>query len=56
LAKLLGFMVWVVTLIDFYAGVPVGVRYLLCVFPNVGLMSCLQVVLQYERKSGECQF
>ncbi|CAM4944466.1 unnamed protein product [Rotaria socialis] len=49
LAKLIAFAVWVVTLIDFYPGVSVGVRYFLCLFPNTGLMFCLQVVLQYER-------
>ncbi|CAF2548505.1 unnamed protein product [Rotaria sp. Silwood2] len=52
LSKLMGFVVWVITLIDFYPGVPVGVRYFLCLFPNTGLMFCLQVVLQYERKSS----
>lgn len=30
-----------------------GLRYFLCLFPNTGLMFCLQVVLQYERKGGE---
>jgi hypothetical protein len=52
LAKLIGFVVWVITFIDFYPGVSVGVRYFLCLFPNTGLMFCLQVVLQYERKGG----
>ncbi|CAF4058228.1 unnamed protein product, partial [Adineta steineri] len=50
LAKLLGFVVWVITFIDFYPGVPVGARYFLCILPNAGLMFCLQVVLQYERR------
>ncbi|CAF0732489.1 unnamed protein product [Adineta steineri] len=50
LAKLLGFVVWVITFIDFYPGVPVGARYFLCIFPNTGLMFCLQVLLQYERR------
>ncbi len=53
LAKLFGFVVWVITFIDFYPGVPVGVRYFLSLFPNTGLMFCLEVVSQYERKSGE---
>ena len=53
LAKLIGFAVWVLTFIDYYPDVPVGVRYFLCLFPNTGLMFCLQVVLQYERKGGE---
>jgi hypothetical protein len=52
LAKLLGFVVWVITFIDFYAGAPVGLRYFLCLFPNAGLLFCLEVVLQYERKGG----
>jgi hypothetical protein len=52
LAKLFGFVVWVLTMIDYYPGVAVGVRYFLCLFPNAGLMFCLQVVLQYERKNG----
>ncbi|CAF0848696.1 unnamed protein product [Rotaria sordida] len=52
LAKLISFVVWILTLIDFYPGVPVGVRYFLCLFPNTGLMFCLQVILQYERKSN----
>ncbi|CAF4176829.1 unnamed protein product, partial [Adineta steineri] len=38
LAKLLGFVVWVITFIDFYPGVPVGARYFLCILPNAGLM------------------
>jgi ATP-binding cassette subfamily A (ABC1) protein 3 len=54
LAQLLGFIIWVITFIDFYPGVPVGVRYFLCLFPNTGLLFCLEVVLQYERKS--CEF
>ena len=54
LAKLLGFVIWVITFIDFYAGAPVGLRYFLCLFPNAGLLFCLQVILQYERKN--CEF
>ena len=53
LAKLIGFLLWVLTFIDFYSGSAVGVRYFMCLFPNTGLLFCLQVVLQYERKSGE---
>jgi len=53
LAKLIGFILWVLTFIDYYPGVPVGVRYFLCLFPNAGLLFCLQVLLQYERKNGE---
>ncbi|CAF0914028.1 unnamed protein product [Rotaria sp. Silwood1] len=51
-AKVIGFVVWIITFIDFYPGVSVGVRYFLCLFPNTGLMFCLQVVLQYERRSN----
>ncbi|UJR36715.1 hypothetical protein I4U23_029431 [Adineta vaga] len=53
LAKLIGFVVWVITFIDFYTGLSVDTRYFLCIFPNTSLMFCLQVVLQYERKGGE---
>ncbi len=53
LAKLFGFIVWVLTFIDYYPGVPVGVRYFLCLFPNAALLFCLEVVLQYERKSNK---
>jgi len=52
LAKLIGFLIWIITFIDFYPGVPVAIRYLLCLFPNTGLMFCLQVILQYERKAN----
>ncbi|CAF1572936.1 unnamed protein product, partial [Didymodactylos carnosus] len=51
LAKLVGFLLWVITFIDFYAGAPVGVRYFMSLFPNTGLLFCIEVVLQYERKS-----
>jgi thiamine transporter ThiT len=54
LAKLLGAVLWIVTFIDFYGNVPVGVRYLLCLFPNTGLLFCIQVMQQYERRSGAC--
>ncbi|CAF4133614.1 unnamed protein product [Rotaria sp. Silwood2] len=50
LAKMLGFIIWFFTLIDFYPSVPVGALYFLCLFPNTGLMFCIQVMLQYERK------
>ena len=53
LAKLLGIVLWIVTFIDFYAGVPVGVRYFLCLFPNTGLLYCLQVMQQFERRSSK---
>ena len=52
LAKLIGFVLWVITFIDFYTDLTPGVRYILCMFPNTSLMFCLQVVLQYERKGG----
>ena len=53
LAKLLGFVIWIITFIDFYALVPVGLRYFLCLFPNAGLLFCIQVLQQYERRSGQ---
>ena len=53
LAKLVGFFVWVITMIDYYPGAPVGLRYFLCLFPNAGLLFCLQVLMQYERKNSE---
>ena len=53
LAKLVGFVLWILTFIDFYPGAPVGLRYFMCLFPNTGLLFCLQVVLQYERRSCE---
>lgn len=52
LAKLLGVVLWIVTFIDFYSSAPVGLRYFLCLFPNVGLLFCVQVLQQYERRSG----
>ena len=51
LAKLLGIVLWIVTFIDFYAGVPIGVRYFLCLFPNAGLLFCIQVMQQFERRN-----
>ena len=53
LAKFLSFVIWVVTFIDFYPGAPIAVRYILCLFPNTGLMFSLMVVQQYERRSGQ---
>ncbi|CAF3456278.1 unnamed protein product [Rotaria sp. Silwood1] len=50
LAKMLGFLLWFFTFIDFYPNVPVGALYVLCLFPNIGLMFCVQVMLQFERK------
>lgn len=52
LAKFFGFILWVLTFIDYYPGAPVAIRYLMCLFPNTGLMFSLQVIQQYERKSG----
>ena len=54
LAKFLSFVIWVLTFIDFYPGAPIAVRYILCLFPNTGLMFSLLVVQQYERRSGRC--
>ncbi|CAF1240137.1 unnamed protein product [Adineta steineri] len=51
LAKLLGVVLWIITFIDFYSNASVGVRYFLCLFPNAGLLFCLQVIQQYERRS-----
>jgi hypothetical protein len=56
LAKFFGFCLWIITVIDFYTGVPVGVRYLMCLFPNTGLVFCIEVLQQYERKSGKFIF
>ncbi len=53
LAKLLGFVIWILTFIDFYSQAPVGVRYFMCLFPNTGLLFCIQVIQQYERRSGK---
>jgi hypothetical protein len=53
LAKLLGFVIWIITFIDYYATAPVGLRYFLCLFPNAGLLFCIQVLQQYERRSGQ---
>ncbi|CAM4813346.1 unnamed protein product [Rotaria magnacalcarata] len=50
LAKIFGFILWFFTFVDFYTNLPVGVLYLLCLFPNIGIMVCVQVLLQYERK------
>jgi hypothetical protein len=52
LAKMIGLVVWIITFIDFYPGTSVGTRYFFCLFPNTGLLFCLEVVLQYERKGG----
>ncbi len=52
MAELLGIVLWIVTFIDFYSGVPIGVRYLLCFFPNTGLLFCIQVMQQFERRSN----
>ena len=53
LAKLVGFVLWILTFIDFYGSAPVAVRYILCLFPNTGLLFCIQVMQQYERRGGE---
>ncbi|CAF1607738.1 unnamed protein product, partial [Adineta ricciae] len=51
LAKLIGFIRWIITFIDFYRDVSsVGIRYFSCLFPNLGLLFSLQIILQYERK------
>ncbi|CAM4954605.1 unnamed protein product [Rotaria socialis] len=51
LAKFLAFTIWILTFIDFYNNIPVVIRYLMCFFPNTGLLFCLEVIQQYERKS-----
>ena len=52
LAKLIGVILWIVTFIDFYSNAPLGLRYFLCLFPNAGLLFCIQVMQQYERRSS----
>lgn len=52
LAKLLGFVIWIITFIDFYPTASVGLRYFLCFFPNIGMLFCIQVLQQFERRSG----
>ncbi|UJR17400.1 hypothetical protein I4U23_004295 [Adineta vaga] len=52
LAKLLGIVLWIITFIDFYANVPIVLRYILCVFPNTGLLFCIQIMQQFERRSN----
>ncbi|CAF4226347.1 unnamed protein product, partial [Rotaria sordida] len=52
LAKLIGLTIWILTFIDYYSRTPLGVRYILCLFPNIGLLFCLQVMEQYERRSS----
>ncbi|CAF3556457.1 unnamed protein product, partial [Rotaria sp. Silwood2] len=51
LAKLIGLIIWILTFIDYYSSAPVGLRYFLCFFPNAGLLFCIQVMEQYERRS-----
>ena len=53
LAKLLGFLLWILTFIDFYGSASVAVRYVMCLFPNTGLLFCIQVLQQYERRGGD---
>ncbi|CAF2146243.1 unnamed protein product [Rotaria magnacalcarata] len=52
LSKLIGLVIWIITFIDFYASAPVGLRYFLCFLPNAGLLFCIQVMQQYDRRSG----
>ncbi|CAF1258424.1 unnamed protein product [Rotaria sp. Silwood1] len=52
LAKLIGLIIWILTFIDYYSRAPVGLRYFLCLFPNAGLLFCIQVMEQYERRSS----
>lgn len=52
LAKFISFILWVLTFIDYYAGAPAAIRYIMCLFPNSGLMFSLEVAQQYERKSS----
>ncbi|CAF1233873.1 unnamed protein product [Adineta ricciae] len=52
LAKLLGVVLWIITFIDFYGAAPAAVRYILCLFPNAGLLFCIQVLQQFERRSS----
>jgi len=51
LAKLIGIVFWIVTFIDFYSNVPVVGRYILCFLPNTGLLFCLQIMQQFERRN-----
>lgn len=53
LAKLVGLVIWIITFVDFYPSAPVGIRYFLCFFPNAGLLFCIQVMQQYERRSSK---
>ncbi|CAF1254126.1 unnamed protein product, partial [Didymodactylos carnosus] len=49
--KVVGFLLWVITFIDYYTTAPLGVKYFMTMFPNTSLMFIIQVMLQYERKS-----
>lgn len=53
MAKLLGVVLWIITFIDFYGAAPAAVRYILCLFPNAGLLFCIQVLQQFERRSSK---
>lgn len=49
-AKVSVLILWIGTTINFYNYLPTPVlKYLLCIFPNMGLQFGFQVIFQYER-------
>lgn len=51
MAKTVGVILWVFSVINIFAYVPGGARYLFCFMPNWGLLFSFQVINQFERSS-----
>nr|QUF59431.1 ATP-binding cassette transporter Abca3-like3 [Brachionus angularis] len=52
MAKLLSILIWLLTSINFYNYLMLsGLKYILCFFPNVGLIHIFQIINQYERSN-----
>jgi ATP-binding cassette subfamily A (ABC1) protein 3 len=49
--KTVAIIIWLVTSLNFFSSAGTGVQYLICIFPNWGLLMAINVMFQYERSS-----
>jgi ATP-binding cassette subfamily A (ABC1) protein 3 len=44
-------IIWLVTSLNFFGSAGTGLQYLICIFPNWGLLMAINAMFQYERSS-----
>ena len=52
MAKIFTIFFWILTSLNFYDNLPLStLKYVFCIFPNLGLTFAMQIIFQYERSS-----